>query len=592
MNLFSTFFSRWTSPQGGVHPPDYKKLSSETPIHPVPLPPYLLLPLTQHIGAPPESMVEAGQYVYKGQALACCTAKNCPHPRHPMLHAPTSGVIEAVENRPVPHPSGLSAPCVVLRPDGKDIWQQQPQPIEHTNCTAAEISQRIAAAGIIGLGGAGFPAHLKIQHGSLHTLIINGAECEPYITCDDRLMRERADEIVQGAVLLARALGGIRTIFVGIEKNKPEAYAAMCAAAQGMAKVVMVPSRYPMGGERQLIHQLIGLEIPLKTVPPQRGVLVHNVGTLAAIFRAVTQGEPLISRVMTVTGQGVRAPGNVEVLIGTPVHHMLQTCGRLDNPADTRVIMGGPMMGMALRDEQLPIVKTSNCLIVEPQPQPVPLAMPCIRCGACERACPMGLLPQQLYWHSRAKDFAKAQRYHLFDCILCGCCAYVCPSHIPLVEYYRFARAEIHAQELGRKAAEKAKQRHQAKAGRLEREKAERKARHGQAAARTDTTGNADQDSSVATETPPPLDDAKKAAIAAAMARAKAKAAARQAGTPPLAESATPAQETLPVASEAENTKKAAILAAKAKAEARRAAKAQAAPTPPPVTTPDHPHDN
>jgi len=518
--------------RGGIHLPGHKQLSNETPIVPANLPPYLVLPLSQHIGAPPVAVVEVGQRVLKGQVVARCITPHCPHPDHAMIHAPTSGTVIAVESRPVPHASGLSNPCVVLEPDGQEQWAELLPDVHHAHLTPQELSRRIAEAGIIGLGGAGFPAHLKIQHGSLHTLILNGAECEPYITCDDRLMREQPTEILTGALILAKTLGGVDQILVGIEDNKPQALAAMRQAAQALDGITVreVPTRYPMGGERQLIKTLIGREIPLKTPPPMAGVLVHNVGTVAAIYHAVTAGKPLLSRIITVTGSAVDAPKNLEVLIGTPVQHLLAQCGcQIDQVR--QLVMGGPMMGLAFDDPNLPVLKTTNCILAQRNPAPSAQPMPCIRCGACERVCPMQLLPQQLYWYSKTKNFDQAKNYHLFDCILCGCCSYVCPSHIPLVDYYRYARSEIRAQDLDRKAAELAKKRHHAKAERLEREKTERLARHAKAIlhVKPATEPSPVQQAVSSPDTVAALANDKKAAILAAKERAAAKKAAKQA---------------------------------------------------------------
>jgi Na+-translocating ferredoxin:NAD+ oxidoreductase subunit C len=287
---------------------------------------------------------------------------------------------------------------------------------------------------------------------------------------------------MEGAQILRHTLGGTKRCIIAVEDNKPDAFQALSQVAQGRVEVVKVPTLYPTGGERQLIKVLIGKEVGRAQIPASIGVVVHNVETTRAVFRAVTQGRPLVSRVVTVTGNGIDKPQNLEVLLGTPMRDVIDQCGRkLDME---QLIMGGGMMGHALPSDDLPVIKTTNCLIATGPSELLvpPPPLPCIRCNACAEVCPIRLLPQQLYWHCKAKDFKKAQTYHLFDCIDCGCCAYVCPSHIPLVTYYRYAKAEIRATERERKTAEQAQQRHEFRLFRVEREKRERAERHKQRA--------------------------------------------------------------------------------------------------------------
>lgn len=505
---------------GGLRLPGNKKVSKERIIT-ASLPDYLILPLLQHIGDFAHPAVSVGDHVLKGQVVAYCASVKNENAVSSPVHASSSGTVIAIEEREVPHPSGLRMPCVVIECDGKDQWVER-KPLD--DCSAVDpqvLRDYIANAGVVGLGGAGFPSHMKLKTGSIDTLILNGAECEPYISCDDFLMRERAEQVLIGGRVLARALGNVKRIVVAVEDNKPEAIAALEAAkTDSEVEIVRIPTRYPTGGERQLIHVLTGKEIPYGTLPAKYGIVMHNVGTAAAVYQAVREGKPLISRIMTMTGDGVESSRNLEVLFGTPMYHLLEQCGYKANVK--RLVMGGPMMGFALPHDQLPIVKTTNCLIAstEQSLQAPPSTMPCIRCGACEQACPIQLLPQQMYWHARAKDFNRIQQFNLFDCIECGCCSYVCPSKIPLVQYYRYAKSEIRMANQNKVLADKARTRHEFRAFRLEREKAERQARH-------------KQKSAVVKK---PDDAAKKAAIQAALARAEAKKAERskaEAGTHP-----------------------------------------------------------
>ncbi|MDM8545617.1 electron transport complex subunit RsxC [Candidatus Venteria ishoeyi] len=510
---------------GGVHLEKCANLT-HTQIVPAALPEKLTVPLSQHLGEPATPIVQVGDKVLKGQVIAQCL--ECSEDTvTARIHAPTSGVITGIAALPVPHPSALSAPCIIIEPDGKEQWITLNPVKTCVNLTSEELRRTIAQSGIVGLGGAGFPSHLKINPGDIQTLILNGAECEPYITCDDCLMRERAEQVVIGTRILAHALGGVKRCIIAIEDNKPEAIAAIKAVLDSddgkyqisteQLDVISVPARYPMGGERQLIRVLTGHALPRSNLPRDFGIVVHNVGTAAAIYQAVKIGKPLISRVVTITGDGVNTRQNMEVLLGTPMSDLLAQC---DVKTDVSgLIMGGPMMGLALPSASLPIIKTTNCLIASAQTaiDTVTPAMPCIRCGACEQVCPAELLPQQLYWYAKANDFDKVQRYNLFECIECGCCAYVCPSQIPLVQYYRYAKAAVRTRDAEKLQAERARERFEFRSFRLEREKAERKARHQQKrnALKKPVAGA----KNVVTD--------KQAAIAAAQARVKAKKAAK-----------------------------------------------------------------
>ena len=503
----------WTF-HGGLHLPDEKALSNSVPIDTLPLPPRLVIPLAQHIGTPARPCVQVGERVRKGQLIGEPDGYVSA-----AVHASSSGTVVSVEPRPVPHPSGLSAPCVVIETDGEDTWADLPQPLtDYVHLDPAVVRERVRWAGVVGLGGASFPTSVKLNPGPdrrLKTLIINGAECEPYITCDDRLMRERPARILEGVRIL-RHLAQAERVLIGIEDNKGAAISAMVQALAAsdmreLATVVAIPTLYPSGGERQLIRVLTGLEVPTHGIPAEIGILCQNVGTTAAVADAVIRGRPLISRVVTVTGRSVAAPRNLEVPLGTPASALIAHCGGYRRPP-RKLVCGGPMMGFELFDAEVPVTKAANCLLAltpAEAPDPGP-ALACIRCGRCAEACPVRLLPQQLYWHARAKDLDRAQEYNLFDCIECGCCAAVCPSHIPLVQYYRYAKTEVWTREQERRRAEQARQRHQARLSRLERQAQERQAKLRK---KKDSLEGAQ----------PGSEDAKRAAIEAARQRAAAK---------------------------------------------------------------------
>lgn len=514
---------------GGLHLPDRKVMSNADPVRAIPLPKRLIVPLSQHIGEPAEALVTPGERVLKGQMIARAHGYvSVP------VHASSSGTVVEIAPYAVPHPSGLRAPCIVIDTDGRDEAAPDTLSGDPLQLDPSELRNRIRNAGIVGLGGAGFPSFIKLNPGPkrpIQTLLINGAECEPYITCDDRLMREQAPDIIAGAQILMHALHA-RECVIAVEDNKPEAAAALRAAINaaqaGAMAVVVVPTRYPTGGEKQLIKVITGREVPSQGLPADVGVVCHNPGTAAAIQHALAHGEPLISRIVTVTGEGVAQPGNYAVRIGTPIADVIAAAGGYTGKAH-RLLMGGPMMGFALGDDAIPVIKTSNCLLIASRDElPLPQTpLPCIRCGACVDACPADLLPQQLYWYAHARDFDKAQDYSLFDCIECGCCAHVCPSHLPLVQYYRYAKTEIWNQEREREKADVARQRHEFRLFRMEREKEERAERlkQKQKALQTPEPSSADAPRQV---------DPKKAAIQAALERVKArKAAGAQPGAGP-----------------------------------------------------------
>ncbi len=468
---------------GGVHLPGHKHESTRLPIRPARLPKTLVIPLGQHIGQPAEPVVSVGERVLKGQLIA----RAADYVSAP-VHASSSGTVVAIEDRPIPHPSGRAAPCIVIETDGQEQWRwRKSLPGDYRDMDPSHLRNLIREAGIVGLGGAGFPTAVKLNPlpgKVVETLILNGAECEPYITCDDMLMRERPYDILSGVEIMRHALQAERVV-IAVENNKPQAIEALREALrfrklEERIELIPVPTIYPAGAEKQLIKVITGREVPSNGLPIDIGVVCHNIGTAAAVHRAIHLGEPLISRIVTIAG-GVAEPRNLEVLIGTPFRELVEECHGVPGTLD-KLIMGGPMMGIAVHSDQVPVIKTTNCILaVTVADMPLPhrgYAMPCIRCGRCYDACPMELLPQQLYWHARAKDLEKVQEYHLFDCIECGCCDYVCPSHIPLVQYYRYAKTAIWAQEREREKADLARRRFEARKARLEREKREREQRH------------------------------------------------------------------------------------------------------------------
>jgi len=525
----------WSFP-GGIHPPENKQQSNqEIPVN-ASIPPQLVLPLKQHIGKPGDLSVSVGDTVLKGQALTHYTSSFMLP-----IHAPTSGTVIAIEKRTIAHPSGLNDLCVVIEPDGKDQWVERQHSINFQQQSSESLIEVIRQAGISGLGGAGFPVAKKIQSGLARTeiLIVNGAECEPYITADDTLMQHYAKEIVTGIEIVEHILQP-KLVLIAVEDNKPQAIRSLVEATKDKEYVIRaIPTKYPSGGEKQLIKILTDKEVPNGRLPADIGVVVQNVGSLFAIKRAVIDAEPLIQRMVTLSGNCFSQPRNVWARLGTPVKSLLDEFDYTEDTCFPRLIMGGPMMGFTLPHAYIPITKTSNCILA-PQSQELKLAteeVACIRCGQCAEACPASLLPQQLFWHSKAKEYDKCEELNLKDCIECGACAYVCPSEIPLVHYYRQAKAEIHTQRVEHEASERAKKRFEEKKARMERDKAERENRFKKAAdaRRSEMKNKGDGQDAIAAaiarvkaqkeNTSSSAETKVKPAVAAAIAKAKAKQA-------------------------------------------------------------------
>lgn len=462
---------------GGIHPPQHKQQSLGLPLGKLTLPPQLVIPLNQHIGEPAKPVVSPGERVLKGQLIAAADGVFSAN-----IHASSSGTVVAIENRVQTHPSGMSDICIVIETDGKEEWIALEPCLDYHGVDKTGLLNKIRAAGIAGLGGAGFPTAVKLNPRSnevIDTLIINGAECEPYITADDMLMQTRADEVIAGTLMISYLLHEPKDLFIGVEDNKPKAIAALEQAAAGTrVQVIAIPTKYPSGGAKQIIQILTGREIPTDHHSAYIGVICLNVGTVAASWRAVRYGEPLISRVTTVVGEALDVQRNIEVLIGTPIDYVLQQHG-FDARRASRLIMGGPMMGFTLPEPGVPVIKTTNCILAPSLKElpPPATAQACIRCGLCDEVCPASLLPQQLFWYAQAEDNEKLQAHNLFDCIECGACSYVCPSSLPLVHYYRAAKGSLRLHEIEKEKSDRSRRRFEFRQQRIAKEEAEKEAK-------------------------------------------------------------------------------------------------------------------
>ncbi|WP_455810883.1 electron transport complex subunit RsxC [Pseudomonas graminis] len=561
--------------EGGIHPPEMKTQSNGVPLRQLPLPAQFILPLKQHIGHEGEIGVRPGDKVLRGQPLTFGNGRMLP------IHAPTSGTVTKIAPHMTAHPSALAEMCLFITPDGEDRWVDKQTLSDYRSVERSILVEKVHQAGVAGLGGAGFPTATKLKGGlrGVNTLIINAAECEPYITADDRLMQDCADEVLEGSRILAWILQA-EQVLIGIEDNKPEAIAALKLALGSATDlhIRVIPTKYPSGGAKQLTKILTGKEVPHGGRSTDIGVLMQNVGTAFAVKRAIVDGEALTERVVTLTGESVARPGNVWARLGTPISHLLQQADFMPG-AEQMVVMGGPLMGFTLPTLDVPVVKITNCILA-PAASEMGQNEPeqgCIRCSACADACPAALLPQQLYWYSRGGDHDKAREHNIADCIECGACAYVCPSNIPLVQYYRQEKAEILAidQEAERNALAKA--RFEARQLRLEREKAARDAKH-QQAKRSVATSDADAISAARERVKAKQaetsgqDAADKAAKQAQREARQAEARARQLEEQSSSE---------PVTRQTDDPRKAAVEAAIARAKAKKAAQATVSATEP-----------
>ena len=595
---------------GGLHitPPRHKSMSTAAPSRAAALSAEYAISLRQRDGSAYLAKVAPGERVLRGQLLA----EPVNHQDAP-VHAPTSGTIRAIEPRPEMHPANQPVPHLILESDGKDEAVPPLPTLDPETTDADTLRERIAACGIVGLGGAGFPTARKLGHPA-NTLVINAAECEPYITCDDLQIRENAADIIRGAQIAAKILNA-EHIHFGIEDDKPQAIAALERAAADIndprIKISSVPTRYPSGNARQLFELLLGVRVPADQHASDYGLICHNSGTMKAVYDAVIRGDPLTERYTTISGEGVNQPQVLRIRTGAPVRDLIAQAG--GEKGDNRYIIGGPMMGYQIISADTPLQKTGNSLLLLPAIAPAEES-PCIRCSRCADACPMELLPQQLLWYSQSDEHKRLKQYRLYDCIECGICAAVCPSAIPLVQYYRHSKGAIRAADEKARAAEHARTRHEARTARLEREAAERQAQMDARRAKLQQNPAADKPArytqakpaAAASPTmmpPPPVEgsrqssaasDDKTAAIEAAKARAAARRAERLAAQ--NSEAKTPANlppspcgggdggggrphtadansEPVPHQQAPADDKTAAIEAAKARAAARKAAR-------------------
>ena len=502
---------------GGLHLDEQKAPACDYPIRNADIADIFTLPLNMHAGMDAIPSVTVGQEVARGQIIASADGSLSAN-----IHSPVNGVVKAIEPRPMSSRSGMAEMAIVIQ--GRDsVWPvtESRSWITALSETPQAIYEAIQQAGIVGLGGAGYPTAVKVAAShEAKKLLLNGAECEPYICCDDRTMRDFAEQVIAGSFLIAKA-ANCDLIEIGTEDNKPEAISAMEQVInelpehmQKRIQIFVCPTRYPMGGERQLLEAITGKQVPSSTYPAELGYLVQNIGTALAVYNIMCHNEPLISRMVTITGKAVANPGVYQVLLGTPIGHALSQAG-LDDTQLYKVIHGGPMMGYPVQDLTTPVTKITNCLIAATAEElpPLPEEESCVRCGKCTEVCPASLLPQQLYWFSKSEEFEKAEAHKIHDCIECGLCSYVCPSHIPLVDYYRFAKSEIRQQTEARIKSDRSKVKFDARNERLEQERLEKERIKAEKAKQRAANKAAN----------PEAKKANQDAVAAALARVKAK---------------------------------------------------------------------
>ncbi len=431
-----------TFTRGGVHPAE-NKLSASSPIITAKLPKLAVVPLGQHIGAPASPVVNKGDVVKVGQLLAQASGFVSAN-----IHSPFSGSIAKIDE--AIDITGFSRPAIFINVEG-DEWldtiDRTDTLIGECNLSSVEITTKVKEAGIVGLGGATFPSHIKLSippGKTVQVLLINGVECEPYLTADHRLMLEKGDEILIGTQLLMRALG-VTKAFIGIENNKPDALLLLKTLATKYPGIEIVPLKvkYPQGGEKQLIKAVLNREVPSGMLPVDVGAVVHNVGTAFAVYEAVQKNKPLIERVVTVTGKSIKNPSNIRVRIGTPAIQLVEACGGI--PEDTgKIVSGGPMMGKALKSLDVPVSKgVSGILLFNEREAKRPNIEPCIRCGKCVTVCPMGLEPYLLMNFSEKQMWESSETSHTMDCMECGSCMYTCPANRPLLDYIRLSKSTV-----------------------------------------------------------------------------------------------------------------------------------------------------
>ncbi|MCW8878921.1 MAG: electron transport complex subunit RsxC [Kangiellaceae bacterium] len=512
---------------GGIHPQEFKSISNQRPIEKLVLSKTLRLPLKQHVGVQSIPIVTVGEGVTKGQLIAKCGKGLGAN-----IHAPANGKINKIELMQAGHPSGLPVPAIEISvEDSANAGSfTLPKISDWRQVNLKELISQVRQAGIVGLGGATFPTEIKLKNQSIDTLIVNAMECEPYITCDDRMLQELAKEVIEGAQISAHIVGASDIIFA-TEDNKSAAIKALATSLEeekddkhtASMKIVVAPTKYPSGGEKQTIELVTGKQLPKGELPSSLGLLVQNVATLRAIYKAVTEGETLTERLITITGDAISNPGNYWLPFGTLLSDIAEHF-EVDRQECKKAVLGGPMMGQSVSDFETPVSKSTNCIIFNRDKSnekswviEAKQHQSCIRCSECQVVCPADLLPQQLYWFSKSEQWEGLEKQDLFDCIECGACAYVCPSEIPLVHYFRFGKSEIKKIKMAQVKSEKAKQRFDFRETRLARAKAERAEKHRKAA---------EARKKAASEKSADAKENKQAAINEALARVKQKKAA------------------------------------------------------------------
>ncbi len=494
---------------GGIHPAENKELSNSMPIGIVPLFKELIIPLKQHAGHTSQPIVKLDEQVNKGQLIATCHQSIGAN-----IHSPADAIVKSIENRFIGHASGLEEPAIILQTEASQPSESYSQVDDWKNQSPEDLLKQVKQAGIVGLGGATFPTDIKLSSSqesttSINTLIVNAMECEPYITCDDRMLREMPDEVIQGAVICATITQAKEIIFA-IENNKPEAIESLNIAinfyqsnnpnSEIIFKINVAPTKYPSGGEKQTIELVLGKQLPKGQRPASMGVLVQNVATLQAIYACIVKKQVLANRLVTITGDLVSQPGNYWIPFGTQLKDLINFFD-ISKEACQQAILGGPLMGNKITNFSVPVTKSTNCIIFNSAQtdqkswllEPVQ-HQACIRCGDCEKVCPAELLPQQLYWYSQSEQWASLEKQGLFDCIDCGACAYVCPSEIPLVHYFRFGKSNITQNQQKKRLSDKAKQRFEFKEFRLQRNKTERDLKRKEHAKKITTSNNEQKD--------------------------------------------------------------------------------------------------